>query len=218
MAVLQIGERRIGDGSPTYFIADIAANHDGDLERAKRLIELAKDAGADAAKFQHFRAAEIVSRHGFETLRGKQSHQARWKRSVCEVYEAASVPWQWTPSLKEHCGRVGIEFFSAPYDAGAVEMLDPYVRAFKIGSGEITWLEMLESIAKKGKPVFLACGASELGEVIRAVETIRRVNPQLALMQCNTNYTGRADNFHYISLNVLKTFRVLFPDVVLGLS
>ncbi len=218
MSKLQIGDRSIGEGFPTYFVADIAANHDGSLERAKTLIELAKQAGADAAKFQNFRAPEIVSGVGFERLGRQLSHQAKWKRSVYEVYESASVPWEWTPALKAYCDKVGIEYFSTPYDLEAIEMLDPYVRAYKIGSGDITWLETLRAIARRGKPIFLACGASTIGEVVQAVETIRAINPQLALMQCNTNYTGSTENFAYINLNVLASFRAMFPDLVLGLS
>src|SRR4051812_40496606 len=90
----------IGDRRPTYFIADIAANHDGDIERAVTLIHLAAQAGADAAKFQHFKAETIVSDHGFRSLGSQQSHQAKWKKSVFEVYQDASVDLGWTPRLK----------------------------------------------------------------------------------------------------------------------
>lgn len=218
MIRMQIGRRWIGDGEPTYFVADISANHDGDLDRAKSLINLAKDAGADAAKFQNFRAPQIVSRRGFEALGAQLAHQASWKKSVYEVYEAASLPWEWTKALKEECDRVGIDYFSAPYDLAAVDMLDPFVEVFKIGSGDITWPEMLEHVARKGKPVMLATGASSIGDVQRAVEAILAVNPRLVLMQCNTNYTGDPGNFRHIHLNVLKAYRAMFPSVLLGLS
>ena len=97
-------------------------------------------------------------------------------------------------------------------------MLDPYVSVFKVGSGDITWPEMLEAVASKGKPVLLSTGASEIDEVCRAVELIRSRNPQVVLMQCNTNYTASAENLKHVHLNVLKTYRVMFSDVVLGLS
>jgi N-acetylneuraminate synthase len=217
MPTVEIGGRTIGDNQPTYFIADIAANHDGDLDRAVALIHLAAKAGADAAKFQHFRAPKIVSKFGFET--GPQlSHQSKWKRSVYEVYQSASVPWDWTEKLKQACDDAGVHFFSSPYDTEAVDMLDQYVPAFKIGSGDITWIEALEHIARKGKPVLLATGASDLGEVQRAVDAIRAINPQLVLMQCNTNYTGSMENFRYVKLNVLRTFAAMYPELVLGLS
>ncbi len=214
-----IGTHPVGDNHPTYFIADISADHDGDLERARLLIRLAKEAGADAAKFQNFRAPKIVSDYGFKALGGQMiSHQSSWKKTVFEVYQDASLPFDWTPVLKEECDRVGIDYFSSPYDFEAVDMLDPYVPAHKIGSGDITWPEILEHIAGKGKPVVLSTGASTIGDVQRAVHIIQAINPKLVVMQCNTNYTASLENFDHIHLRVLTTYRTMFPDVVLGLS
>jgi N-acetylneuraminate synthase len=149
---------------------------------------------------------------------GQLSHQATWKKSVFEVYADASIPFEWTPILKEECDKAGIDYFSSPYDFEAVDMLDPHVPAHKIGSGDITWLEMLEHIARKGKPILLATGASDIGDVQRAVHTILALNPQLVLMQCNTNYTASLENFDHIHLRVLNTYAVMFPDLILGLS
>lgn len=213
-----IGERQIGEGHPTYFIADIAANHDGSLERAKYLIRLARKAGADAAKFQNFKAEKIVSDFGFKNLGGQQSHQANWKKSVFEVYQDASIPFDWSAELKATCDEVGIDYFSSPYDFEAIDYLDQYMPAYKVGSGEIDWLEALERMASKGKPVLLATGASSIGEVQRAVDVITKINPKLVLMQCNTNYTGSLENLKHVNLNVLKTYGIMFPNVILGLS
>lgn len=215
---IKIEDRVIGDDHPTYFIADISANHDGDIERAKDLVRLAKEAGADAAKFQNFRAPQIVSDYGFKALGGQLSHQAKWKKSVFEVYADASIPFDWTPILKEECDKVGIHYFSSPYDFGAIDMLEPHVPAYKAGSGLITWLEALLYMAKKGKPIIIASGASDIGDVVRAMRAVEQVNDQIVLMQCNTNYTASLENFDHIHLNVLKTYALLFPDVVLGLS
>jgi sialic acid synthase SpsE len=215
---IKIGDKKIGEGHPTYFIADIAANHDGDLERAKKLIKLARESGADAAKFQNFFAPKIVSDFGFREMGGQQSHQSTWKKSVFEVYKDASVPFEWTPILKETCDKVGIDYFSSPYDFEAIDKLDAYMPAYKIGSGEIDWLEAIVRMAEKGKPVILATGAATIGEVQQAVHAILAVNKQLVLMQCNTNYTASLENFKYINLNVLKTYALMFPSIVLGLS
>jgi len=215
---IRIGSHTIGIDQPTYFIADIAANHDGDLERAKMLIHLAKEAGANAAKFQNFRASQIVSDYGFRHMGDQVSHQATWKKTVFQVYQEASIPFRWTPVLKEECDRAGLDYFSSPYDFEAIDMLEPFVPAYKIGSGEIDWLEALERMALKGKPIILATGASTIGEVQRAVHTILQHNRQLVLMQCNTNYTASPENFDHIHLNVLKTYAAMFPDVILGLS
>ncbi len=215
---IQIGNRLIGPNHPTYFIADIAANHDGDIERAKLLIRLAKDAGADAAKFQNFSAPKIVSDYGFKSLGGQMSHQSAWKKSVFQVYKEASIPFEWTLTLGEECAELGIDYFSSPYDFEAIDMLDSYVPVYKAGSGEIDWIEALERMASKGKPIFLATGASTIGEVQRAVHAVININKQLVLMQCNTNYTASPDNYDHLHLNVLKTYGVMFPDVILGLS
>ena len=215
---MKIGSHEIGLQHPTYFIADIAANHDGDLERAKELIRLAKEAGADAAKFQNFQAPKIVSDYGFKSLGGQQSHQSKWKKSVFEVYQDASVSFDWTPILKEECDKQGMDYFSSPYDFEAVDMLEEYVPAYKVGSGEIDWLESLQYMAAKGKPMLIATGAATIGEVQRAVHAILKINKDLVLMQCNTNYTASLENYKNINLNVLKTYATMFPDVVLGLS
>jgi sialic acid synthase SpsE len=218
MPSFRIGERSVGDGHAVYFIADIAANHDGSLERAKRLIRLAAKAGANAAKFQHFRASKIVSDLGFRALGTQLSHQAGWCKSVFEVYREASLPWEWTADLKACCDEEAIDFLSTPYDFEAANMLDGYVQAYKIGSGDITWPELLEHVARKKKPVILSTGASGMRDVQRAVEILQAVNPQLALLQCNTNYTGSTDSLDHIHLNVLGTYRMQFPEMVLGLS
>jgi len=215
---ITFGKRIIGPGHPTYFIADIAANHDGDLERAKLLIRLAKEAGADAAKFQNFDAPKIVSDYGFSHMNSQVSHQASWKKSVVEVYRAASIPFEWTMILKEECDKHGIDYFSSPYDFGAIDFLDPYVEVYKAGSGEIDWIETLERMASKGKPFFVATGASTIGEVQKAVHAILKINKKLVLMQCNTNYTASPDNYDHLHLNVLRTYAAMFPEVILGLS
>lgn len=218
MNAVRIGDRLLGPDEPTYFIADIAANHDGDLDRALELITLAAAAGADAAKFQHFRAAHIVSDYGFRSLGGQLDHQATWAKSVFETYEDASLPWEWTPVLAKHCAAIGIEFMSSPYDVEAVEHLDPFVNAYKVGSGDVNWLEELSFIASMGKPVIIATGASTMDDVHRAMSLLTAAGVPIVLMQCNTNYTGSIENLGFVNLRVLSQFAAEFPGVVLGLS
>lgn len=218
MKTFTIENKKVGDGEPTFFIADIAANHDGDLERAKDLIYLAAESGADAAKFQHFQAETIVSDYGFKALGNQKSHQATWKKSVYEVYKDASVRLDWTQELKNTCRDANIIFFTSPYSLELVDYVDSFVQAYKIGSGDITWTDIIRYIAAKGKPYILATGASKTDDVIRAVRTGLEVNEQLCLMQCNTNYTASIENFRFIQLNVLKSYKVMFPNVMLGLS
>lgn len=203
---------------PSYFIADIAANHDGSLERAKELIWLAKAAGADCAKFQHFKAEKLVSDRGFRALGGQQSHQATWTQPVFDVYRQFELNREWNVELVATARAAHIDFMTTPYDDEAVDSVNPLVAAWKIGSGDITFVSFIEKVARTGKPVLLATGASTQADVDRAVKAVLAVNRQLVLMQCNTNYTGALENFVHINLNVLKTYALRYPGVLLGLS
>ena len=213
-----VGEREIALDQPTYFIADIASSHDGDLERAKALIHIAKDAGADCAKFQHFLAKDIVSDAGFKALGGQMAHQAAWKKSVYEVYEQYQTPRDWTETLVAECAAAGIDYMTTPYDMAAIELMDPYLKAFKIGSGDIGWPQFIEAAAARGKPIFISTGAADMADAERAVAAALAVNAQVCVMQCNTNYTGSQENFGYVNLNVLRSYALKWPGMVLGFS
>ena len=217
MNKIKLGSK-IVDNYSLYFIADIGANHNGSLEKAIKLIHLAKEAGADAAKFQNFQADKIVSKIGFEKLNGKLSHQSKWKKSVFEVYEDASISKDWTRILKEECDKVGIDYFTSPYDFESVDLVDPFVDLYKIGSGDITWLEIIDYILGKNKPVLIATGASTYEDVSRVMKMALKKTQDIVIMQCNTNYTGSNENYKYCNLNVLKQFSLDYPNTVLGLS
>ena len=214
----KIGNSDISKNSSTYFIADIAANHDGDLEKAKDLIYMAKEAGADAAKFQHFKAKTIVSDYGFKNLSSKASHQKNWTKSIYEVYQDAEVPLNWTEELYNTCKKADIDFFTSPYDMDEIDFINKYIPAYKVGSGDITFHQIIEKIAHYNKPILLATGASDIDEVINIMSKIEQINKNIVLMQCNTNYTASNENFKYIQLNVLKSYGLMFPNAILGLS
>ena len=217
MNTIKLGTKIIDDNS-LYFIADIGANHNGSLEKAIELIHLAKEAGADAAKFQNLQADKIVSKTGFDNMKGKLSHQSKWKKSVFEVYEDASISKNWTRILKEECEKAGIDYFTSAYDFESVDLVDPYVDMYKIGSGDITWLDIIYYIIDKNKPVIIATGASTNEDVSRVMKMALKKTQDIVLMQCNTNYTGSIDNYNYCNLNVLKQFSIDYPNTVLGLS
>jgi N-acetylneuraminate synthase len=217
MNSIKLGNKIVDDNT-LYFIADIGANHNGSLEKAIELIHLAKEAGADAAKFQNFQANKIVSKTGFDKMKVKMSHQSKWNKSVFEIYEDASISKDWTKILKETCKEVGIDYFTSPYDFQSVDLVDPFVDLYKIGSGDISWLEIIDYILDKNKPVLIATGASSKEDVERVMKMAQFKTDQLVLMQCNTNYTGSEENYNYCNLNVLKQFAKDYPNVVLGLS
>ena len=216
--LVKVGSNIIGGNNPTYFIADIAANWDDSLDRAKDLIYLSAEAGANAAKFQNFTASTIVSGTSFERMEEKLSHQASWNKSVYEVYDKASLPIEWTKELKKTCDDAGIDYFTSPYSIEALDELRQYVAAWKMGSGDITWHDHIEAMASQGLPLFMATGASSMKEVDMAMSVAFKHTKDIVLMQCNTNYTASLENFKYVSLNVLKNYKKRYPSTVLGLS
>jgi len=213
-----IDEKRISNKDPVYFIAEIGSNFDHDLSRAKDLIYMAKEAGADAAKFQHYTANSLVSDFGFKKIGNSKSHQSSWKKSVYETYEDASINQDWTCVLQETCRDAGLSFFTSPYSYHLVDLVDQYVPAYKVGSGDITWIEIIEYMAHKGKPILLATGASDLIDVQRAVDAVLSITSDLILLQCNTNYTASRKNFSCLQLNVISAFKRMHPGIIIGLS
>lgn len=200
MKTIKIDGKTIGDGQPVYCIAEIGSNFDGDLDRAKYLVDLAKKCGANAVKFQSFLTDKIISKEGFKSL--KVGFQAKWKKSVYDVYRDAELPREWHKEIFDYCKKKKITFFSAPYDIEAVSLLDRLgAPVFKVGSGDITWHEMLEEMAKKGKPIILGTGASTFEEIKEAVDVVRSTgNNDLILLQCVTNYPSTFKNANIKSM------------------
>jgi len=213
MNKVKIGSRDIGEGEPAYIIAEIGSNFDGSLEQAKQMVDLARETGADAAKFQSFLPEKIIARTGFEK---RVSFQSRWRKSVWDVYAAAAFPREWHREIAEYCRKVGIDFMSSPYDREAVDLLEEIgVPAYKIGSGEIDNLAFLEYIARRKKPVILGTGASTLGEIEQAVSVIRAAgNQDIVLLQCITNYPSPLEE---ANIRAMLTLRQAF-DVPVGYS
>ncbi|HEX6914783.1 MAG TPA: N-acetylneuraminate synthase family protein [Chitinophagaceae bacterium] len=212
---IKIGKRMVGAGHPSYIIAEIGANFDHSLSKAKELCDAAKEAGADCAKFQSFISEKIVSGKGFARMQLKGVHGS-WGRPVNEVFKDAEFPREWHAEVSAYCDKIGIDFSTSPYDFEAVDLCEelkvPYI---KIGSGEITWLEMLEYIAKKGLPMILATGDATLSEVDEAIRTIEATgNRNLILLQCITNYPSMIES---ANINVLKTYQSAF-DILTGYS
>lgn len=213
--IIKIGSRLVGQGQPTCFIADIGSNFDGNLEKAKKLALAAKEAGADVFKIQSFLSSKIVSGPSFAKMNLKGIH-GTWDKPIDEIFKDVEFPREWHKELFDYCKEIGIIFSSSPYDFEAVDLLDELgVDFFKIGSGDITWPEMLKYIAKKGKPMILATGASALAEVDEAVSVIENTgNNDLVLLQCITNYPSKIES---ANINVLKTYETAF-DIITGYS
>ncbi|MFA5387083.1 MAG: N-acetylneuraminate synthase family protein [Candidatus Paceibacterota bacterium] len=213
--IIKIKDRLVGENQPVYFVADIGANFDGNLEKAKKLAFAAKEAGADVVKFQSFLSSKIVSGPSFAKIHLKGVHGS-WKKPIDEVFKEAEFPREWHKELMDYCKRIGTTFSSSPYDFEAVDLMsDLGVGFFKIGSGEITWHEMLRYIANKGKPMILATGDSTLAEIDEAIRVIEETgNKQLILLQCITNYPSKIES---ANIKVLKTYQTAF-NIITGYS
>lgn len=213
MPTVTLGRRTLTAGSTPYVIAEIGVNHEGDLDLAKRLVDLAKEGGADAAKFQSYKAGRIASRHSpayWDTSKEPTLSQfqlfSKYDRFGADEYRA----------LADHCRAVGIDFLSTPFDADAVEFLDPLVPFHKIASADLTNVPLLRQVAGKGKPVVLSTGASTLAEVDMAVATLERAGCRdIVLMHCVLNYPCPNGNAH---LNMIEGLKRAYPDRVIGYS
>ncbi len=210
---IQLGSRLVGENDAPYIIAEIGVNHEGSLATAKLLIEAAKRGGADAAKFQTYKAGLIASKFSpsyWDTSKEPTTSQYELFTKY-DAFGAAEYK-----ELADHCKKFEIEFVSTPFDIGAVEMLDPLVKYFKIASADITNPPLLKKVAATGKPIILSTGASNIGEIDTALAILRAAGAkQICLMHCILNYPTRDENAH---LGMLTDLRNRYPDVLLGYS
>jgi pseudaminic acid synthase len=187
--LVQIGSRLIGPGNPVYIVAELSANHNQDFDRAVRLIEAAKVAGADAIKLQTYRPDTITIDCGLECFR--IAGGTLWDgRTLYDLYREASTPWNWHPKLKQAAHDLGMEMFSSPFDSSAVDFLETiHVPAYKVASCELVDLPLIEKIARTAKPIIMATGMATLEEIGEAVAAAQRAGAtQIALLKCSSAY------------------------------
>lgn len=207
MAVIEVGSYRVGTDAPCFIIAEAGVNHNGDLKLAKKLIDAARKAGANAVKFQTFRAEKLVS-----TSAPKAAYQQRTTdaaESQLAMIKALELSEEAHRELLEYCQQQGILFLSSPFDESTADFLEQLgVPAFKVPSGEITNLPFLNHLARKGKPIILSTGMSTIGEVEAAVQVIQAAgNPEIALLHCVSNYPAAAKD---INLRAMQTMQQAF--------
>jgi len=192
--MMQIAGRQIGAGQPPYVIAELSGNHNGNIDRALRLIELAKEAGADAVKLQTYTADTMTIDHhgpGFRIMGGL------WDgRQLHELYREALTPWEWHPRLFEHAAAVGITCFSAPFDATAIALLEGVnAPAYKIASFEIVDTPLIRRAAGTGKPLMISTGMATEAEIDEAVTAAREGGAdEIVLLHCVSGYPTPAED------------------------
>jgi len=211
---LEINGRAIGPGEPTYVIAEMSANHHHDIDEAIRIIRAAKEAGADAIKLQTYTPDTMTIDSDREPFRIKGT---LWDgRKLYELYGDAYTPWEWQPRLKEAADEIGIDLFSTPFDATAVDFLEEMgVPVHKIASFENVDLPLIRKVAATGKPIILSTGMASLAEIDEAVRTAREAGAtQIALLKCTSAYPAPADE---MNLRTIPHLAEAF-GVVSGLS
>jgi pseudaminic acid synthase len=183
-----INGRNIGPGFATYLVAEMSANHVQDFDRAVKILEAAKEAGADAIKLQTYTPDTLTINCDNEDFRIKGT---LWDgRTLYDLYGEAYTPWDWQPRLKEIADKLGLDFFSTPFDHKAVDFLEAMgVPAYKVASFEVVDLSLLRRIAQTGMPIIMSTGMATLAEIEDAVRTIRESGGrQLALLKCTSAY------------------------------
>lgn len=207
MVLLQIGDKKIGEDQPCFIIAEAGVNHNGDINLAKRLIDVAVNAEADAVKFQTFRADSIVTVTAEKAAYQKETTAS--EESQYAMIKQLELTYQEFQELYDYAGSKGIIFLSSPFDEESVDFLDQLgVPAFKISSGEIINFPLLKKIAETKKPIILSTGMATLGEVEEAVTHLYQHGVQeLLLLQCTTSYPAPANS---VNLRAMETLRCAF--------
>jgi N-acetylneuraminate synthase/N,N'-diacetyllegionaminate synthase len=186
ISIIKIGDRLVGYEERCFIIAEAGVNHNGDINLAKKLIESAKDAGADAVKFQTFKTENLVTKHAAIVEYQKNSRKKYWQSEIMKKIELKYKDFE---ILKELCDKKKIIFLSTPHSFDAIDFLEDLVPAYKFGSGDITNIPTLKYAAKKGKPMILGTGMSTLQEVREAINAIKSEgNTQIIALHCTTNY------------------------------
>jgi len=204
MDTFNIGDRTVGPGEPTFIIAEAGSNHNGDLETAKELIDVAVDAGADAVKFQTFRAENLyVEDSGADENLDSDD-------SIFDTIRSLEHPSEWIPKLKSYCDKQDIIFLSTPFDEDAANALADYVPVYKVASSTVTHTPLLKHIASKNKPVIMSTGTHTLKEVQQAVNTLKNNGvTDIALLHCVAAYPTPLEQIHVQTMDTLReTFSV----------
>lgn len=211
MSQIRIGNKLVGDNYPCFIIAEAGVNHNGDLEIAKKLVDVAVEAGCDAVKFQLLTAKGLYVQDAgnFTTEWGKEM-------DIYEVWKKTEVPNDWIPKLVEYCKEKNIVFFSSAFEERAVNLLNPFVNAFKVGSSETTHIPLLKTMARTGKSVVFSVGGAELEEIDEAVQAIKEENNEnIAILHCVAKYPTPLE---YANVNAVRTLKNRFPKFVVGYS
>ena len=197
---MKINDREIGENYPPYVIAEMSANHNGDINNAFRIIEMAKVQGADAVKLQTYRADTITLD---EQTPEFMIEGGLWHgQSLYELYQSAHMPWEWHQPLFEYARKLGITIFSSPFDHTAVDLLeDLNAPAYKIASFEAVDLPLIKYVAQTGKPMIISTGMADEHEILEAIETAQEGGcKELVILHCVSGYPAPIADYNLRTL------------------
>ncbi|MBN2517351.1 MAG: N-acetylneuraminate synthase [Candidatus Altiarchaeota archaeon] len=193
--------RRISPQDPVFIIAEAGVNHNGDFATAKKLVDAARKAGADAVKFQTFKAEDLVTAKAKKARYQEESTGA--EETQLQMLKKLELSYDDFKRLKEYCDETGVTFLSTPHTTGAADFLEDLVPLYKVGSGDLTNLPFLEKLARKGKPLIVSTGMGDMGEVKEALRVIKKAgNNDVVMLHCTTNYPCPLNE---VNLNAMLT-------------
>ena len=200
MQEISINNRKIGQGHPPYIIAEMSANHNGDIDNAYKIIDMAKASGADAVKLQTYRPDTITMDMNTPEF---MIEGGLWDgQSLYELYKGAFMPWEWHKPLFDYAKKIGITIFSSPFDNTAVDLLeDLNTPAYKIASFEAVDLPLIKHVAQTGKPMIISTGMADAQEIQEAIEAAREGGcKELAILHCVSSYPAPAEDYNLRTL------------------
>jgi len=213
MTELQLGNKNVGDGHPSFIVAEIGINHQGDVSIAKNLIQKAKECGADAVKLQKRSISRILTKSGLEMAYDNRNSFGKTYGEHKIALELSEADYH---ELNTYCKKMDIIFCASGWDEESIDFLDEMgIPFFKMASADLTNFPLLVHTAKKNKPMILSTGMADMKMVQAAYSQVNQINNQIAILQCTSTYPSAFSEVH---LNVLQTFMKEFPDTVIGYS
>lgn len=213
--MIKLGNKIISNESPTFIVAEVGANHNGDLELAKKSIDAAVECGVDAVKFQTYTSEELISNKKSIVVYGKEGQEV--SETLEEMFDKVTLKREFHQEIYEYANSKDLVCFSTPFSLDGVKFLEELENPiYKIASSDVNYVDMLEEIGKTGKPVMLSCGKSTIGDLDLAVDLLRENGTKdLCLLHCLANYPSKMEN---MNLNVIKTLKQMYPDTIVGFS